>query len=264
MPITMPNLFPDGVPLSSSSAYNNIPLQNDMLKSDYMSGSPIANGANLSSLDVKLEDLSNDSRSVMISKLIAVAKGELGVVERGTINNQGPGIEKYWSATLVGSNAYNYITIRNGKEGAPPYCAAYVCWCVKQANIIPEQYRPKEAYCPNWPTWSSTTGKNYSLRIDNPREFKRGDIVIFRKSHIGIILDDFVFDINKKEKTMTIIEGNTGPDKIGSTAVVRDARVGVGGIYIKKRTFAAANITCAIRLYPNNTQSNNQSLASVK
>lgn len=251
MPITMPNLFPDGVPLFSSSAYDNVPLQNEMLKSEYTSSSPIANSADLSSLDIKLEDLPNDTRGTIISKLIKVAKGELGVIENGKFNNQGAGIQKYWGATSAGSGAYDYITLNSkGERGAPPYCAAYVCWCVQQANIIPEQYRPKEAYCFNWETWANTTGKNYSLKIANPREFKRGDIVVFKKSHIGIMLNDFIFDINKPEEKMTIIEGNTGPDKIGVTAVNRDARGNSSGIHIKRRTFAAANISVSFRLYP--------------
>lgn len=255
MPITMPGLFSDGVPLASSSGYSNVPLQNEMVRSNYIENSPIANRANLSSLDVKIEDLPNSSRSVMISKLIAVAKGELGVIENGKYNNQGVGIEKYWGATSAGSNSYNIITTRKGKQAAPPYCAAYVCWCVQQSGIIPEEFRPKDAYCFNWSNWANTTGKNYSLKIANPREFKKGDIVIFDISHIGIMLNDFVFDISKSEEKMTIIEANTGPDKSGSTSVVRDSSGGASGVHIKRRTFSAANIKYTIRLYPEESKS---------
>ena len=60
---------------------------------------------------------------VVASLIVEIAKAELAKRVRETSKNQGPEIAKYWTAT-------NYP---DGFKNREPYCAAFVCWVVKQA-----------------------------------------------------------------------------------------------------------------------------------
>jgi hypothetical protein len=71
--------------------------------------------------------LSNDAGD----KIVAAAKSQIGV--RETSDNQGPGIEKYWTATDTPS----------GYASRSRWCAAFVCWVIRESGVLSETERPK-------------------------------------------------------------------------------------------------------------------------
>lgn len=134
-----------------------------------------------------------------VSKIIASARGEVGVVE--TSKNQGPGIAKYWTST-------NY---KSGYGDRQPWCAAFMCWCIQQSGIFTETDRPKSAAAykeGGFEAWARSKSPKVSLTM-NPVSVKAGQLVIFSFSHIGIATTDS--DLNGIFRT---VEGNT--DAAGS------------------------------------------------
>lgn len=129
-----------------------------------------------------------------IGKLISIARGEIGI--RETSKNQGPGIAKYWPTT-------SYPQGYNNRE---PWCAAFMCWCIKQAGLFSEEHRPKSAAAyklGGFEAWARGVYPSAVLTM-RPSSIKTGDIVIFSFSHIGIATSDS--DSNGSFRT---IEGNT-------------------------------------------------------
>lgn len=103
---------------------------------------------------------------------------------RETSKNRGEGIEKFWDAT----------SYKEGYKNREPYCAAYVCWVVREAF---EEAGIKESPGFRLPTTARAWGfEHWSLAQDDtthtkkkPRgDIERGDLVIFTFSHIGIAL----------------------------------------------------------------------------
>jgi hypothetical protein len=161
-----------------------------------------------------------------VDKIINAARGEVGVVE--TSENQGPGIQKYWTAT-------NYP---GGYNDRAYWCAAFVCWCVKQSGIFSEADRPKSASCFKAPdsfeAWARTKSPNVVLTT-RPQRILAGDIVIFSFSHIGIATS--ASDLNGVFRT---IEGNT------NTA---GARNGIG-VFEKSRNISVIRSSITIGATP--------------
>lgn len=129
--------------------------------------------------------------SAGLAKLIAAAKGEIGVVE--TSENQGPGIAKYWTATEY----------KNGFSDRAKWCAAFACWCIQQSGLFSEADRPKNADAFGFETWARSKGPKVQLKM-RPNTIKAGDIVMFAISHVGIAISDS--DINGAFRT---IDGNS-------------------------------------------------------
>lgn len=129
------------------------------------------------------------TRKAYANKLILIANDEVGTSE--TSKNQGPGIKKYWTAT-------NYP---DGYENREPWCAAYVCWCIKQCKVFTESNRPKTASAFGYEEWANNLGLTL---IKLPYIIKRGDIVIYKFSHIGIATED-----SDSDGDFRAIEGNT-------------------------------------------------------
>lgn len=140
---------------------------------------------------------------------IAVAKGELGVIE-GPKDNE----TKYGAFTKA-----NFL----------PWCGSFVMWCANEVGLkIPNCVSTKvgaEAFMKKG-LWEKA-----EEAIPLP-----GDIVFFdfpndgvdRISHIGIVVKD------NGDGTVTCIEGNTAPDKKG------DQRNG-GQVCLKVRAFKKKN-----------------------
>lgn len=156
-----------------------------------------------------------------VDKIINAARGEVGVVE--TSKNQGPGIQKYWSAT----------TYSDGYNAREPWCAAFVCWCVQQSGIFSEADRPKTAAAfkeGGFEAWARSKSPKVSLTM-RPTSVRKGDLVIFSFSHIGIATSDS--DLNGIFRT---IEGNT--DAAGG----RDGN----GVWEKSRKLSVVRSTVTI------------------
>lgn len=104
-----------------------------------------------------------------------IAETEIGV--REVTRNQAPAIEKYWTAT----------SYADGMANREPWCSAFVAWCVQTARvcdgILRVGRRPDFAAVRQWVPWAVENGG----MILRPEKAKRGDIVVFTFSHIGIV-----------------------------------------------------------------------------
>ncbi len=150
-------------------------------------------------------------------RLIEIARKEVGTTETGT-SNSGPRVKQYQAATNLGGTGW-------------PWCAAFVCWIVrewlKDAEVraafgfkFPQEadaWRPKTAAAYGFHEWAA----DHRLLImdDSPSHvLHTGDLVTYDFSHIGIVAND-------EGSLIHTIEGNT--DGGGS----RDG----GGVWEKTR-----------------------------
>ena len=157
--------------------------------------------------------------------LLRVAAAEVGVSEVG-FANCGPRVDQYKAATWMD----------NPKQGFP-WCAAFVCWCVREAMKLanvketPTFKRPQTAGAWDFENWSLKQDDSTSTaRPVRANMIRPGDIVIFKFSHIGIATS--TTSLRGEIKT---IEGNT------NSAGSRDG----GGVYRKIRNIS--DIRCRIR-----------------
>jgi len=115
--------------------------------------------------------------------------------------NRGEGIAKYWQAT----------DYPGGYANREPYCAAGVCWAMRAAaeEIGFKEDNgfqlPRTARAYGFEEWSIAQDGRTWTKIKPGVDIKRGDIVIFNFSHVGIATGSP--DINGKFST---IEFNTG------------------------------------------------------
>lgn len=149
----------------------------------------------------------------LASELVKVATREIGVEEvDGT--NCGPRVNEYKAATNL------------PPRESFPWCAAFICWCVKEALRITgiretaTFKRPTTAGAWDFERWSLAQDNSTHTKKPPQRDIKAGDIVAFTFSHIGIATSGV--DSNGYVNT---VEGNT--DAAGS-------REG-GGVFAKKR-----------------------------
>lgn len=101
---------------------------------------------------------------------------------RETSKNQGEGIEKYWDAT----------DYRDGYKNREPYCAAGVCWAIREgaeeAGIkeTPGFRLPRTARAYGLEEWSLAQDASTQTKKHPRGDIQRGDIVVFNFSHVGI------------------------------------------------------------------------------
>lgn len=151
--------------------------------------------------------------ALLPSLLVSTAAGELGVSEVGG-TNCGPRVDEYKAAT--------WLDARMGW----PWCAAFVCWCVREAmrqgGIKETQtfQRPRTAGAWDLENWSLKQDDSTHTRKPHRNDIQAGDIVIFKFSHVGIATGG-----PDKNGLVPTIEGNT--DGAGSReggAVLRKKR----------------------------------------
>jgi peptidoglycan hydrolase-like protein with peptidoglycan-binding domain len=118
--------------------------------------------------------------SPFVSRLISVARAEVGT--RETSKNQGAGIAKYWEAT----------TYPDGYKNREPYCAAFVCWAVREAaEVLPSRpwglpTSPVAYDAEKWASANSARGVSLMTPGTTP---KAGDIfTLSAASHVGIVV----------------------------------------------------------------------------
>lgn len=151
-------------------------------------------------------------------KLVDIATAEVGVLEKG--RNTGKRIIDYQRATSLEGTGW-------------PYCAAFVCWCIREWGKDPEvlahlkmtpaqfeKWRPKTAAAFGFEDWASKRGLTI-FGDGEGNQLRTGDIMVFDMSHIGIVTGDRGTQVNT-------IEGNTGAtggrDGEGVWAKVRKRR----------------------------------------
>jgi CHAP domain-containing protein len=100
-------------------------------------------------------------------RVIAQAKRELGVAEHPAGSNSGSRVRQYQAATFLGGSGW-------------PWCAAFCCWCWREAGR-PLPYRTASAY--GMLNWARGAGWARSSSQLVP-----GDLVVFNvgSGHIGI------------------------------------------------------------------------------
>ncbi len=133
-------------------------------------------------------------------KLVDIAAGQVGVVEKG--RNTGKRIIEYQRATTLGGTGW-------------PYCAAFVCWCIREWGRDPsvlaylqmtpakfEGWRPKTAAAFGFEDWAN---KNKLATFDDHEcnQLRTADLMVFDMSHIGLVTGD-------RASLVNTIEGNTG------------------------------------------------------
>ena len=151
------------------------------------------------------------SASAFANALVRIAEGEVGVMEASR-NNTGADLQKYKEATWLA-------------PGAWAWCAAFVCWCYKEAlaqNPVQGVRRPQTAAAWGFEKWAD---KQSGVTLFKPAtSIKKGDIVMFTFSHIGIAIAD------EQGGSVQTVEGNTN---------VKGERDGGGrtrdGVYRKTR-----------------------------
>lgn len=111
------------------------------------------------------------------ANFISVARTQIGVKE--TSKNQGPGIEKYWTATSYGISGY---------AAREPWCAAFMSWVIKQSGVIPSDQCPNTASAFNLRDWGKS--KAFAKVQENPRYVRAGDILVYSCSHAGLAVTD--------------------------------------------------------------------------
>ena len=140
-------------------------------------------------------------------KLVELAIKEVGVTEiNGT--NTGPRVNQYKEDTWL-----------DPKQNWP-WCAAFICWLFDEA-MKGGQYsfkRPRTPSAFGFEDWCLKQDRSVLLKRSG--KISKGDIVIFKFSHIGIAIAD-----ETSQGFVRCVEGNT--DAAGS-------REG-GGVFIKVR-----------------------------
>ena len=131
--------------------------------------------------------------------LALIAEREIGVREKGG-NNRGADIVRYQTATWLA-------------PGPWPWCAAFICWCICEWLKAPsvretlhmteaaaQKWRPKTAGAWDFVNWAKGAG----LKVLGENEpVRRGDLVVYDFSHIGIVLKD------SERGEIETAEGNT-------------------------------------------------------
>jgi hypothetical protein len=141
--------------------------------------------------------------SKLAAEIVNVARAEIGV-EEVNATNCGPRVDEYKAAT-------------NLPPHEPwPWCAAFVCWCVKEAAkatgvAFTETFiRPTTAGAWALEAWSlAQDSSTWTKKWPTWRDIQPGDILVYSFSHCGIAAA-----APNPDGTFTAIEGNT--DHAGS------------------------------------------------
>lgn len=145
---------------------------------------------------------------MLANKIVEIARSQIGVEEVGS-TNCGPQVDTYKAATHLPPHE------------SWPWCAAFVCWVVRQAmgRDAFTFKRPTTAGAWDMENWSRAQDDSTNTKKPAGADIQPGDIVIFNFSHIGIATSE---PYGGKVST---VEGNT--DAEGS-------REG-GGVFAKVR-----------------------------
>lgn len=115
----------------------------------------------------------NITTESLAESIATIAETQIGV--RETKTNGGPQIASYQAATWL-------------PVGPWPWCAGFVCWVIRaaiQGRKITFT-RPETAGAWDFERWCREQDRSVMLRKPHKNDIRRGDIVIFTFSHIGI------------------------------------------------------------------------------
>jgi hypothetical protein len=138
--------------------------------------------------------LSKSKKSKSFAEVLAqMAESQVGEREKG--NNGGRAVRMYQSATWL-------------TPGAWPWCAAFVCWCFKEAiKELPQaMQRPRTAGAWDFENWARKEGAEL-IKPAGKTKVRRGDILVYSFSHIGIAVSD-----EWQNSEIDTVEGNTNAE----------------------------------------------------
>ena len=127
-----------------------------------------------------------------------IAESKIGVKESGGAN-KGKAIQPFLDA-----DSYDPNGSAPGDDGYP-WCASFVCWCIMVAitgRVITFK-RPTTASAFGFEAWSLAQDNSTNTKKNPGSDIKRGDLVIFSFSHIGIAVADAT------ATHITTVDGNT-------------------------------------------------------
>jgi len=137
---------------------------------------------------------------IPLSEAVALAaESKIGVRESGG-PNKGAALKDFFEA-----DSYDPNGAAAGDDGYP-WCAAFVCWCVKVAiagRVITFK-RPTTPAAYGFEKWSLAQDRSTWTLKPAGRDIERGDIIVFNFSHVGIAAG--APDVNGNFST---VEGNT-------------------------------------------------------
>lgn len=155
--------------------------------------------------DASLPDHVTLSHS-MAGKVVELALQEVGIREIPVDSNRGKRVEEYQAATWLDGSGW-------------AWCAAFIVWLCREAGMA-ENVRPRTAGAWDFENWAKKKSAPAQLiRITSGTKIKKGDILVFKQSHIGLAVADQV------GSTVKTVEGNTN---------LSGSREG-GGVFAKDR-----------------------------
>ena len=160
-----------------------------------------------------------------LHKAIArIALAEVGTKEVGG-NNCGPRVREYQEATSLG-------------VGPHAWCAAFVCWVLKEASRLhpeelPAASLPNTARAFEFQAWARKNGHEI---LGDDTDIQAGDIIIYEISHIGFAVSE-----SKNGMKVDDVSGNT------NGRGDRESNTG-DGVWRKDRR--RSDILCVIRIRP--------------
>jgi len=141
----------------------------------------------------------NAGKPTTIAERVArAAESQLGVRESGGAN-KGKALQPFFDADNYDPNGP-----KPGDDGYA-WCAAFVCFCVYQAvkDYRVTFKRPVTPGAWDYERWCREQDNSVMLKKPHKGDIKRGDIVIFNISHIGIAVSDAA------NGSVMTVEGNT-------------------------------------------------------
>jgi hypothetical protein len=141
-----------------------------------------------------------DTSKCTIPEAVArLAESRVGVRESGGAN-KGPRLQEFFDADNYDPNGP-----KPGDDGYA-WCAAFVCWAVYQAvkDRRVSFKRPTTPGAWDFERWAREQDSSVRLRAPHGGDIKRGDILVFKHSHIGIAVSDANFS-----GAVKTVEGNT-------------------------------------------------------
>jgi hypothetical protein len=156
--------------------------------------------------------------------LVITALTKLGVKESGG-NNKGKELQPFFAAD-------NYKP--NATDDGYAWCASFVCWCfqVVLAGRSVSFKRPTTPSAFGFIEWSLAQDASTNTKHEPMGDIKRGDLVIFKFSHIGIAIADAVDGkiqtVDGNSNAAGSREGNCVTKKTRSVSQVK-ARIRIKG-----------------------------------
>jgi hypothetical protein len=134
--------------------------------------------------------LDGEAPSGFAKEMVRLAEGEVGVCEDPVDSNTGRRVRTYQGATWLDGTGW-------------PWCAAFICWIVREAGMA-EEHRPQTAGAWDFERWArKTTNPAELIKPAATGTIRKGDLLVYKFSHIGIARED------ETGGRVTTIEGNT-------------------------------------------------------